>query len=396
MLLISAFKIIYRHKSLIIFFLAIIIGISVNSSPGEAPETEQELKNKIGQMLLLGFRGTQVAEDSYISKVIKDINIGGVILFDYDVPSQSFPRNIINPEQTKKLISGLQSYAKTPLFIAVDAEGGHINRLKEKYGFLKIPSAKEIGNLNSKKAKFIYEKLAGQLAGLGFNLNLAPVVDVNINPKNPVIGSLERSFSTNHQTVTACALALINAHNGKGIISALKHFPGHGSSREDSHLGLTDVTETYRNYELTPYKELIKKGKAEMIMTAHIINRQVDPDYPATLSPNFLQKILRDKLGYKGVIISDDMQMGAITKNYGFSEAVIRAVNAGCNILAISNNGKTYDEDTVYKAFKVIIKAVKSGKIPIQKITDSYTKILYLKKKFKIIKIQGYNYYYTL
>jgi len=365
--------------------LAIIIGITINASPGNAAETDQELKNKIGQMLLLGFRGTQVYEDSYISKVIKDINIGGVILFDYDVPSQSFPRNIINPEQTKKLISSLQAFTKTPLFIAVDAEGGRVNRLKEKYGFIKIPSAKEIGNLNPEKAEFIYKKLAGQLAGLGFNLNLAPVVDVNINPKNPVIGSLQRSFSSDHEIVTDNALAFINANNRKGIISALKHFPGHGSSREDSHLGLTDVTKTYKNYELTPYKELIKKGKAEMIMTAHVMNRQVDPDYPATLSPNFLQKILRDKLGFKGVIISDDMQMGAITKNYSFSEAVIRAVNAGCNILAISNNGKTYDEDTVYKAFKVIINAVKSGKIPMHKINDSYTKILKLKKKFKII-----------
>ncbi len=375
----------WRYKFLIIFFLVIIIGISVNASPGNTAETDQELKNKIGQMLLLGFRGTQVYEDSYISKVIKDINIGGVILFDYDVPSQSFPRNIISPEQTKKLIFGLQAYAKTPLFIAVDAEGGHINRLKEKYGFLKIPSAKEIGGGNPEKAVFIYGKLAGQLAGLGFNLNLAPVVDLNINPKNPVIGSLQRSFSSDHQIVTDYALAFINAHNRKGIISALKHFPGHGSSREDSHLGLVDVTETYKNYELTPYKELIKKGKAEMIMTAHIINRQVDSDYPATLSPNFLQKILREKLGFTGVIISDDMQMGAISDNYGFSEAVIRAVNAGCNILAISNNGKTYDEKTVYKAFKAIINAVKSGKIPLQKINDSYTKILYLKKKFKLI-----------
>jgi len=365
--------------------LTAAITISINASPGNSAETDQELKNKIGQMLLLGFRGTQVAEDSYISKVIKDINIGGVILFDYDVPFQSFPRNIISPEQTKKLISSLQAYAKTPLFIAVDAEGGRINRLKEKYGFLKIPSAKEIGNKNPEKAEIIYEKLASQLYDLGFNLNLAPVVDVNINPKNPVIGSLERSFSSDYQRVTDYALAFINAHNRKGIISALKHFPGHGSSSADSHLGLVDVTKTYKYYELTPYKELIKKGKAEMIMTAHIINRQVDPYYPATLSPNFLQKILRDKLDFKGVIISDDMQMGAITENYGFSEAVIRAVNAGCNILAISNNGKTYDEDTVYKAFKVIFNAVKSGKIPMHKINDSYTKILYLKKKFKII-----------
>lgn len=336
-------------------------------------------------MLLIGFRGTEISEKSHIYKVLKDINIGGVVLFDYDVPSQSFPRNIINPGQTKKLISDLQANSNVPLFIAVDAEGGRINRLKEIYGFIKIPSAKEIGSQNLEKADLIYKKLAGQLADLGFNLNLAPVVDMDVNPNNPIIGALERSYSKDYQTVTDYALTFINAHERQGIISVLKHFPGHGSSSSDSHLGMVDVTESHKAYELDPYKKLIKQGKAEMIMTAHIINKRIDPGYPATLSKNHLQKILRAELNFKGIVISDDMQMRAISENYGFSEALIRAVNAGCNILAISNNGETYDKDIVYKAVDIIFNAAKSGKISKDKINDSYAKIIKLKKKYKLI-----------
>ena len=380
-------KFIYSSRFGIIFVGLLAAGITLSSitPAGKIPDKDQELRNKIGQMLLIGFRGTEINEESHIYKILKDINIGGVVLFDYDVPSQSFPRNIISPEQTRKLISGLQAYSKVPLFVAVDAEGGRINRLKEKYGFIKIPSAREVGSQDLEKAESIYKKLAGQLSELGFNLNLAPVVDVDVNPDNPIIGALERSFSKDHQNVTDYALAFINAHEREGIITVLKHFPGHGSTSTDSHLGMVDVTESYKSYELDPYRELIGRGKAEMIMTAHIMNTQIDPDYPATLSSNFLQKILRGELNYDGVIISDDMQMGAIRENYGFSEALIRTINAGCNILAISNNSETYDKDIAYKALDIIFDAVKSGKISMDKINNSFAKIINLKKKYKII-----------
>ena len=335
-------------------------------------------------MLLIGFRGTVITPDSYIVRVMKDINIGGVVLFDYDVPSQSFPRNILNQEQTKKLITGLKTYAQTPPLIAVDAEGGRVNRLKTRYGFLDIPSAQEMGKKSPEAARATYGKLAQQLSDLGINTNFAPVVDLNLNPKNPIIGGLERSFSKNPQTVIQHALVFIDAHHEKGIITTLKHFPGHGSSLHDSHLNMVDITHTYQKEELHPYKELISKKHVDLIMTAHIMNTQTDPDFPATLSPKFIQKLLRDDLGFAGVVISDDMQMGAITENYGFSEAIIQSINAGCNIIAISNNGKFYDETAVYKAFSAITQAVKTGKIPIYKIDSSYEKIQRLKKKFRI------------
>jgi beta-N-acetylhexosaminidase len=346
---------------------------------------EDQLKKKIGQMLMVGFRGTEVSANSYIATVIKDLKVGGIILFDYDVSTKSFSRNIINPNQTKKLISDLQSYAAAPLLIAVDAEGGSVNRLKSDYGFSKILSAKEMGQSIEITIKES-EKLATELKELGFNMNLAPVVDVDINPNNPIIGGLNRSFSSDPNKVITYAAAFIKAHHKKNIITVEKHFPGHGSSTGDSHLGMVDVTDTYQEKELTPYRELQKEGLLDVVMTAHIINRNIDENYPATLSSNFLQKILRQQIGFRGVIISDDLNMNAIVDNYGFEETIIKAVNSGCDILLISNNSISgYDEQLPYKARDIIYEAVKSGKIPLETITESYNRIYNLKKKFGII-----------
>jgi beta-N-acetylhexosaminidase len=203
-------------------------------------ESDQDLKNKIGQMLLIGFRGIDVKENSEIFNIIKDVKVGGVVLFDYDIPSNSFPRNIVDYNQTKKLVEDLQKYSETSLFIAVDAEGGKVNRLKPEYGFYNIVSAKEMAdkNMTDEQSK----KVAEQLSKLGFNMNLVPVVDININTKNPITGGLGRSFSVNEQIVTDSAEIFIKNHIEKNIITVEKHFPGHGSSKSDSHLGLVDVT----------------------------------------------------------------------------------------------------------------------------------------------------------
>ncbi len=349
---------------------------------------EEEFKKEIGQMFIIGFRGTEVSADSPIIKAMDNLNIGGVILFNYDVPSKSFPRNIIDPEQTKKLIQDLQMFSPTPLFAAVDAEGGLINRLKEKYGFITVPSAQEMGERNnSQETQEISRELAQQLRDLGFNLNFAPVVDVNINPENPVIGSLERSFSEDPEKVLQQAKAFIQGHQENNIITALKHFPGHGSSSEDSHLGMVDITNTYNEKELLPYQNLINDSEVDidMIMTAHIVNREIDPDFPATLSPLFLQDILRNQLNFEGVIVSDDMQMKAIEENYGFEESVIKAINAGCDILIISNNGQSYSDEIIYQVRDIVFEAVKKGKISKERIEQSLERINQLKKKYKII-----------
>ena len=348
--------------------------------------TDEQLQERIGQMLIIGFRGIEVSENSYITQAIKDLNIGGVILFDYDVPSKSFSRNITGPEQTKNLIKDIQSFSPLPLFIAVDAEGGNVNRLKEKYGFISVRSAQEMGEKdNPIETKKIAAGLAFQLVDLGFNINFAPVVDVNVNPENLVIGKIERSFSGNPEKVTEQALAFINGHQEQGVITALKHFPGHGSSKDDSHKGMVDITDTYRDKELIPYQKIIEQGKADMVMTAHIIDKNVDPEYPATLSSLFINNILREQLGFQGVVVSDDMQMGAITESYSFDEAIIRAVNAGCDLLIISNNSSVYDESAPYRTRDIIFNAVKQGRISYDRIIESSDRIYTLKKKFDII-----------
>lgn len=361
----------------------------INSHLENNPETTHEvsLEEKVGQMLLLGFRGTEVADNSSIGKSIQDLHLGGVILFDYDVPSNSFPRNIISPSQTKKLISDLQSFAETPLFISVDAEGGNVNRLQPKYGFKSISSAETMGkDTTLKTVNAESERLAEELNNLGFNMNFAPVLDVNVNPKNPVIGALGRSFSADPNTVIDNARVFINNQTKNNIISVEKHFPGHGSSTSDSHLGLVDVTKTYQEKELNPYIELQKENLLDVVMTAHIINQNVDKDYPATLSPKFIQDILRKQIRFDGVVISDDMQMDAIARYYGFEDAIIRAINAGCDILLLSNNGKaTYDPQLAEKAKNAIITAVREGKISEERINQSYQRIINLKKKFQII-----------
>jgi len=387
---------------LIVIVLAIILGggapwyrtklelvykpIEVNKLK-EASLTDEELKEKIGQMIMVGFRGAEAPENSDIYKIIKDVKIGGMAFSDYDVPSNSFPRNIINPEQTKKLISDIQKYSVDPLFVAVDAEGGNINRLKQRYGFLPILSPEEMGQDETlETTEKESAKLAEELKRLGFNMNLAPVVDLNINPQNPIIGALGRSFSSDPEKVVNQARAFIENHLKNNIITVEKHFPGQGSAAEDSHLGIADVTDTYKKEELFPYQKLNDEGLLKAVMIGHIMNKKIDNTYPATLSKTFLNDILRKQIGFEGVIISDDMQMAAISNNYKFDEAVVMAVNAGCDMIYFFNNSpEGYDKKIAYKVRDTIFNAVKEKKIEEKRIIESYNRIQDLKKRFKII-----------
>jgi beta-N-acetylhexosaminidase len=334
------------------------------------------LREKIGRMVIAGFRGTSVEADSYIVKAVNDLDLGGVILFDIDVPSKSFPRNITSPSQTKKLLSDIKRLTRKDLIAAVDVEGGRVNRLKAKYGFQDFSGAQELGSINDPdETQRMGELVAIELKTAGFKLNFAPVVDLNINKTNPVIGGLDRSFSSDPDIVTDNAAAFIKGHRKFGVLTAIKHFPGHGSSAHDSHLGLADVTDTYNDMELVPYKRLIDSGYADIIMTSHVINRNIDPEHPATLSKKFIIGILRDELGFLGVVVSDDMQMGAIADHYGFEEACVMAVDAGCDMLIIGNNAQVYDESAPYRAVEAIFSAVRSGRIPISRIEESFTRI---------------------
>lgn len=365
-------------KIVLLLCLTISLFASTNSIK------QNNLENEIGQMLIVGFRGMSIDENSAINKTIQELNLGGVILFDYDTPTQKFYKNIQNPTQVKNLCTSLQNINDTPLLIAVDAEGGKINRLNPKYGFINIPSHQKLGKINSLENTYKEVKtLAKELKELGINTNFAPVVDLNLNEDNPIIAKKERSFSSDPKVVEKHAKVFIKAHKDEAVLTAIKHFPGHGSSKGDTHLGLVDVTDTYQDIEMLPFKSLIKSSTVDMIMTSHIINRNFDKKYPITLSSNYITKILREKFSYKGVIVSDDLAMGAISKHYSLKETIIRAINAGCDLLIFSNNGKVYDEKIAYKAHKIILEALQSGEIKYSTIEKSLLRIKELKNKIR-------------
>ena len=342
------------------------------------PASATDLDVMIGQMLMAGFRGFTAPPDSRIAKDIRDHHLGGIVLFDYDVALDSPERNIQSPKQVTALNKTLQSYAKTPLLIGVDQEGGKVQRLKKKYGFHETPSALAICTSGEFKVRMASYMAGSTCSANGFNLDFAPVVDVNVNPDSPAIGRLERSFSSDPAQVTRCAEIFMGELKRSGTLSCLKHFPGHGSAGADSHEGLTDVTETWTEAELIPYRELIDKGLPTMIMTAHIFNANLDPDYPATLSKKVVTALLRGKLGYDGVVVTDDMTMGAITEFYGRDEGIRLAILAGADILLFGNN-IAHDEQIVGKAHAAIRRMVDDGTIPRQRIEESFARIMKLK-----------------
>lgn len=339
-----------------------------------------DLDTMIGQMLMAGFRGYTVDEKSPVARDIRDYHLGGVVLFDYDVALGKAERNIKSPEQVRTLNATLQSMAETPLFIAVDQEGGRVQRLKKAYGFHETPSAENICASGEFKVRTSAYMIGSTLSAAGFNLDFAPVADVNVNPESPAIGAIGRSFSSDPQKVTRCSELFMGELKRSDVLSCMKHFPGHGSAGADSHHGLTDVTETWTESELIPYRELIKAQLPTMIMTAHIFNAKLDPDYPATLSHKVITGILRTELGYDGVVVTDDMNMKAITSFYGRTEAIRLAINAGADILLFGNN-LVYDENIVPTAHGIIKKLVADGSVSVERIEQSYKRIMALKKK---------------
>ena len=339
------------------------------------------LDDKIGQMVLAGFRGMKLDPGNPILADIRERHIGGVVFFDYDVPSRSPVRNIESPSQVKDLTAALKEASPSSLLIAVDQEGGKVSRLKAKFGFPATISQQSLGTWNDPEAtRKAADETATTLSECGFNINFSPVVDLNVNPGNPVIGGRERSFSEDPAVVTKHALEVIKAHHARGILTALKHFPGHGSSKDDSHLGFVDVTKTWTRTELEPYEKIIAAGFCDTVMTAHIFNSKLDPSLPATLSSRTIDGLLRDDLHFDGVVISDDMQMMAISAHYGFEEAVRLAIGAGVDILTFANNS-VFDPDVAALAIGVIKKAVRDGKVDEERIDRSYARIMRLKAR---------------
>jgi len=334
-------------------------------------------------MLMIGFRGLSVDGSEHIVRDIQKYHLGGVVLYSVDLPSsRKQARNIKNSTQLQQLNKDLQQLSSIDLLIGIDQEGGLVSRLSPKYGFPpKTPSAQVLGRLDNLDSTYYYSlKTAELLKSHHINFNFAPVVDVNVNPDCPVIGGIERSFSADVNKVSAHSKQVIKAHTSQKIICSLKHFPGHGSAKTDSHKGFTDVTDTWTESELIPYKTLIKQKNIQAIMTAHVFNAKLDKNFPATLSKNITYDILREDLKYDGFIISDDMHMGAIADNFELELAIEKSLNAGVDMLMFSNNSpKAYDSEIVPKAINIIKKLVEEGKITEEQVDAAYNRIVELK-----------------
>lgn len=337
--------------------------------------TFPRLQQMIGQLFIVGFTGQSPSDTHPICRDITERNLGGVIIFDRHLATKSATNNITGASQLKQLTATLQKYRGTKLLIAVDQEGGRVNRFREEFGFPVTPSAGELGRTASVHASTKCAKqTASMLKNCGVNLNLAPVVDLNSNPANPIIGKIGRSFSDNADKVCEHASIWITEQAKAGILSCLKHFPGHGSSKDDSHLGFVDITKSWRAAELEPYQKLIDMDLADAIMAGHLYNKNLDPKYPATLSRLSIDRLLRDKMHFSGVVISDDMQMKAITDTYGLVDACIMALKAGVDLVIIGNN-LSYDPTIFTRIYKTVLEAVDRGTLHEDIIKTAYRRV---------------------
>lgn len=329
---------------------------------------EMSLDEKIGQMLLVGFDGEYINSD--LSEMIQDHYIGGVILFG---------RNIKNKEQLKALnknIIKVSQVNKVPIFISTDQEGGRVSRLPGST----YPSNLYMANHNYDLYK-VGESIGNEMKNYGFNLDFAPVLDVFSNPKNTVIG--DRSFGSDPKLVSSLGISEIKGMMDAGIIPVIKHFPGHGDTYVDSHIGLPIVykdKETLKRLELIPFQNAMKNG-APVVMVAHIKYPNIDKKYPASLSKEIITNLLRNDLGFNGIVITDDLEMGAIQKNYSVKEAAVQSIKAGADILLFAHS-----KEKQLEAIDAIKESIEKGEISEERINESLRRILSLKMRYPLMK----------
>ncbi|MBQ1797940.1 MAG: hypothetical protein IIZ89_01070, partial [Muribaculaceae bacterium] len=319
-------------------------------------------------------------------RYVRDLHVGAIVLFDIDLTGSAtiWSRNITSRERLERLTATLQSWSSRPLLIALDQEGGRVARLKPQYGFEPTVTAEYLGQIdNLDTTRFYTRRMVTDLATSGINLNLAPVLDIH-RDDCPAIGHFHRSFGTDSRLIVRHAGCVIDEHHRQHVLCAVKHFPGHGSAVNDSHWGFVDVTSTWQPSELEPFKQLIKRGKVDVVMTAHIFNRNLDADFPATLSRKTIDGVLRKQLGFDGVVVTDDLYMEAIINNYSIERALVLAINAGADLLCVGNNISTgFEADRPFHLVDLIVAAVKRGEIPYGRLIESHRRLDRLAAKCK-------------
>ena len=343
------------------------------------PALAQRLEHMAGQMIVVGFAGDSIDDRSVtrLREEIADGRLGGVMYLKTNVASLDAVR-AMNAAFLAAAPAGL------PPFLTLDQEGGSVERLTEAVGFREVPSAEAVAARHQPAgARTLYGSMARDIAALGFTVNFGPVVDLNTNPDNQVIARYGRAFSADAGKVTDYAAAFVAAHREAGLLTALKHFPGHGSSTADSHEGFVDISDSWAPAELEPYRALIAAGAADMVMVGHLYHEDYsgsDLQLPASLSPQWITGVLREELGYDGVVISDDLEMGAIRDHYSLGETVVRAVRAGMDILLFSNTAEPRASLTD-EIRTILLAEAEADPAFAARIEESYRRIVALKAR---------------
>lgn len=352
---------------------ALIFGAAMACS-AQAATIEQ----MAGQMIVVGFQG-QSADAKPIKALraaIADGRIGGVMYLK---------TNVASLDAVKAMNAAFRAESPgLPPFITLDQEGGVVERLTKAVGFAELPSAADMAAGQSPaEAETTYAGMAKAIAALGFTVNFGPVADLNINKNNQVIAKFGRSYGANPATVAAYDAAFIKAHHQFGLLTSLKHFPGHGSSTKDSHEGFVDITRTWSKSELEPYRVLIGQGLVDFVMVGHLYHAGYsagDLQLPSSLSPEWITGVLRNELGYTGVVISDDLEMGAIREHFSLRDTVVRAVRAGMDVLLFSNTAK-YRAGLGDEIRDILVAEAAADPAFAQRIEESYNRIVALKQR---------------
>jgi beta-N-acetylhexosaminidase len=345
-------------------------GHSEEVDPVKEQIENMTLEEKIGQLVIVGADGYNI--DANSKQMIEKYHVGGFILFKRNIQDSKQMLDLLNS------MKGTNRINKIPLFLSIDEEGGRVSRLPDE--FVKFPANKEIGKLNnSDLSRQVGSIIGEELTQFGMNMDFAPVLDINSNPKNPVIG--DRSFGTDPGIVSKLGVQTMKGIQSKNIISVVKHFPGHGDTSTDSHVGLPRVNnnlERLKGFELKPFAEAIKNG-ADAVMVAHILLPQIDPGNPASFSKTIISDVLRRDMKFDGVVITDDFTMGAIVQNYNIGQAAVKSIQAGSDIVLVCHD---FDKQTaVISALKM---AADTGKLTMERIDESVYRILKLKEKYGI------------
>ncbi|MEO6395972.1 MAG: glycoside hydrolase family 3 N-terminal domain-containing protein [Devosia sp.] len=356
-------------------FSAVLLALALVVSPARA----QSLDQMAGQMIVVGFAGDETSDKSVkaIEAQLAAGELGGVMFLKPNVKSLS---------AVAAMNAAFRAASPDlPPFITLDQEGGAVERLTAAVGFAEVPNAATVATQDSpEEAEALYSKMAISIAKLGFTVNFGPVADINTNPNNQIIAKFGRAFGKDAETVAAYDAAFIRAHHAAGLLTALKHFPGHGSSTADSHEGFVDISKSWATSELDPYRALIGEGVADMVMVGHLFHR----DYagagkvklPASLSPEWIQGVLRGELKFSGVVITDDMEMAAVRDHFPLRERIVRAVRAGVDVLLFSNTARPRPE-IADEIRAILVSEAEADPAFRQRIEESYARIVALKRK---------------